>query len=340
MKRALGMAGLALAGALMGATIAQAGEVNVYSYRQEFLIRPFLETFTEETGIQVNVVFAKQGVLERLKAEGDQSPADIVLTVDVARLDALVEADLLQPVTSPVLERNIPPQYRHPDGLWFGLTTRARIIYASKERVKPGAITSYEELADPKWEGRVCMRSAKHEYNRALLASIIAAHGEEKALGWVKGLKENLARKPQGNDRGQVKAIKEGLCDVALGNSYYYGAMKFNDENPEQKEWAAAVRLVFPNQDGRGTHVNISGIAMTKSSRNQDDAIKLMEFLSKETAQRMYASANYEYPVNPRVAPDPEVASWGSFKADTLPLQTVADLSPRAARMFNEAGLD
>jgi len=339
MHRALSMAALAL-GVSVASAAALADEVNIYSYRQEFLIEPFLETFTKETGIKVNVVFAKQGVLERLKAEGEQSPADIVLTVDVARLDALVEADLLQPVTSPVLERNVPPQYRHPDGLWFGLTTRARIIYASKQRVKPGEISSYEELADPKWKGRVCMRSAKHEYNQALLASMIAAHGEKKAFEWVKGLKENLARKPQGNDRGQVKAIKEGLCDVALGNSYYYGAMKFNDENPEQKEWAEAVYLIFPNQNDRGTHVNISGIAMTKSSRNQDDAIKLMEFLSKETAQRMYASANYEYPVNPSVEPDPEVASWGKFKADTLPLQKVADLTPRAVRMYNEAGLD
>lgn len=326
--------------AALQAERALAGEVNVYSYRQEFLMRPFIDAFTKTTGIKVNIVFAKTGMLERLKAEGRNSPADLVLTEDVSRLDALVNADLVQPVTSPALLANIPLQYRHPRGLWFGLTTRARIIYYAKERVRAEEIRRYEDLAEPRWKGRVCMRTAKHVYNRALLASMIAAHGEDGALQWAKGLKGNLARKPQGSDRAQVKAIKEGICDVAIGNHYYYGKMKFNDDKPEQKEWAAAVGLVFPNQGDRGTHVNISGVAMTKSSKNHGEAIKLMEFLSSVAVQDMYARINYEYPVNPLAAWDPEVASWGRYRADTESLQTIADLSPKAVALSNAAGLD
>jgi iron(III) transport system substrate-binding protein len=323
----------------IGVAVAAADEVNVYSNRQEFLIRPFLDKFTADTGIKVNVVFAKQGILERLKAEGANSPADLVLTVDIARLDALAKADLLQPVNSEVLSANIPAAYRHPQGLWFGLTTRARILYVSKERVALGEITQYEQLADPKWRGRICMRSSKHTYNRALLAAMIAAHGETAAETWARGLKDNMARKPQGNDRAQVKAIKEGLCDIGVGNNYYFGKMKFNDKKPEQKSWAEAVRLVFPNAEDRGTHVNISGMAMTKASKRADAALKLMHFLSGDTAQHMYAAVNYEYPVKPGVAIDPEVASWGTLKPDPTPLQTIADLSPKAAQIFHRVKL-
>lgn len=318
---------------------AHADEVNIYSYRQEFLIRPFLNEFTDETGVKVNVVFAKKGMLERLKAEGMNSPADLVLTTDISRLHALAEADVLQPVKTPTLNENVPAEFRHADGLWYALTLRARILYVSKHRVQQGAISTYEELADPKWKGRICMRSAKHVYNRGLLAAMIAAHGEEAARQWAEGLKANLARKPQGNDRAQVKAVKEGLCDVALGNSYYYGKMKFNDEKPEQKEWAAAVRPVFATIKGEGTHVNISGMAMTKSSKNRDAAVKLMEFLTSETAQNMYASANYEYPVNPDVKVDPEVASWGELDAADISLQRIAELSPAAIKIFHEVGI-
>ena len=319
--------------------LADAKEVNIYSYRQEFLIRPFLDKFTARTGIAVNVVFAKKGILERLKAEGRNTPADLVLTVDIARLDALARADLLKPVTSKILAGNIPANFRQPQGLWFGLTTRARILYVSKERVAPGAISRYEDLAEPKWRGRVCMRSSKHAYNRALLASMIAAHGEAGAEAWAKGLKANLARKPQGNDRAQVKAIKEGLCDIGIGNSYYYGKMKFNDKKPEQIGWADAVRLVFPNAAGRGTHVNISGMAMTKAAKHADAALRLMEFLSGEEAQRMYAALNYEYPVKPGVPIDPEVATWGALKPDGVSLQTIADLSPKAVAIFHRVQL-
>jgi iron(III) transport system substrate-binding protein len=332
----------AAACAVAVAATAEAAEVNIYSYRQEFLIRPFLDRFTEETGIKVNVVFAETGMAERLKAEGMNSPADLVLTVDIARLDELTEAGVLQPVTTSTLTANVPESYRHPEGLWYGLTKRARLIFASKERVPEGTITTYEELADPKWRGKICMRSAKHVYNRALLAAMIAAHGEEKAKQWAAGLKDNQARKPQGSDRSQVKAVMEGACDLALGNNYYYGLMKFNDEQPEQKEWAASVYPIFPNQDGRGTHVNISGVGLTKASKNRDAAIRLMEFLSGDEAQRMYAAQNFEYPVKVGVPWNEEVASWsgGAFKTDSVSLQKIAELSPVAVKIFNEVGFE
>ncbi len=319
---------------------AQAEEVNVYSYRQEFLIRPLLDRFTAETGIEVNVVFAKTGMIERLKAEGRHSPADLVLTSDIARLNALVEADLARPVPSDSLRAAIPAAYRHPGDLWFGLTMRARVIYYAKARVAEDAITRYEDLADPKWRERVCVRSSRHYYNQALLASIIVAAGAETAEAWARGLRANLARKPQGGDRGQVKAIKEGLCDVAIGNHYYYGVMKFNDKRPEQKEWAAAVGLIFPNQSDRGTHVNLSGMAMTKSAPNAAAARKLMEFLAGPEAQAIYAASNYEYPVNPAVPWNPEVASWGRFRPDDENLQGIAERAPEALRIFDRVGFE
>jgi iron(III) transport system substrate-binding protein len=313
-------------------------EVNLYSYRQPFLIQPFLEEFTKRTGIKVNVVFAKKGMLERLKREGRNSPADAILTVDISRLKAHADADLLQPVKSAVLERNIPAQFRDPGGLWFGLTLRTRLIAVAKDRVKEGEIRRYEDLADPKWKGRICVRSGGHVYNRALVASLIAHHGEKKAEELVRRIVANFARKPQGNDRAQAKAVYQGQCDVAIINNYYYGKMKFNRKKPEQQKWAAALRLVFPNQGDRGSHVNISGAGVTKYAKNRDNAIKLIEFLSGKFAQTMYASRNFEYPVNPKVPWDKEVASWGRFKVDRLSLRKIADLSPAAQRLIDRVG--
>jgi iron(III) transport system substrate-binding protein len=327
---------------IFAGTAAHAGEaesVNIYSYRQEFLIRPFLDEFTKKTGVPVKVVFAKKGVLERLKAEAENTPADLVLTVDIARLSALVNAGLTQAVQSDVLNANIPAHFRQPDGHWYGLTSRARVLFVSKDRVAEGEITRYEDLADPKWKDRVCMRSSRHPYNRAWMASMIAAHGEEGATTWAKGLMANMARKPQGNDRGQVKAINAGLCDIGVGNQYYYGKMKFNKKKPEQQAWAASVRLVYPNQQDRGVHVNISGVAMTKHAKHPAEARKLMEFLSSKQAQQMYASTNFEYPVMAGVKPDREVASWGVFKSDQVSLQTIADLSPKATMIFQTIGM-
>lgn len=343
MSRTLG--GALLGTAMVVATLscgalpaAADGEVNVYSLRQPFLIEPLLKAFTEKTGIKTNVVFAKDGVVERMKAEGANSPADIILTVDIGRLNDAVEAGVVQPVKSPTLNANIPESFRDPEGHWYALTQRARLIYTSKERVKPGEITSYEELADPKWKGRICTRSGKHDYNVALLAAMIAHHGEAKAEEWLKGVKANLARKPKGGDRDQVKAVSEGECDVALGNNYYYGAML---KNPEQKAWAESVNLVFPTIGGtKGTHVNVSGIAMSKSAPNRDNALKLMEFLSGDQAQEIYASADFEYPVNPQVKWSPVVESWGRFTPDDLALSAIAELRSTAVKVVDRVGYD
>ncbi len=315
-------------------------EVNLYSYRQPFLIQPILDAFTKRTGIEVNAVYAKTGMLERLKAEGDNSPADVVLTADVGSLNDMVEAGVLQPVSSPVLERNIPAQYRHPDGLWYGLTMRGRVILASRERVGPDSVTTYEDLADPELKGLVCTRSGKHVYMVSLIASVIAHEGEDKAEAWLRGVKENLARKPQGNDRAQARAVYEGVCDVAVANTYYMGKMATNEEKPEQKAWAEAVRIVFPDQQDRGTHVNISGAAVTKSAKHRENAVKLLEFLSENDAQKLYAEQNFEYPVKPGVAIDPLVASWGPFKADTMDLSEVATYRAAASKLVDRVGYD
>lgn len=323
----------------MAATAGQAAqEVNIYSYRQPFLIKPFLDEFTRRTGIKVNVVFAKKGMLKKIQSEGKNTKADGILTADISRLKAHADAGLLQPVKSAVIEKNVPARLRDPDGNWIGLTKRVRLIAVSKDRVKKGAVKSYEDLADPRFKGRICTRKGSHVYNRALLASMIAEHGEAKAQQWAQGLVANLARKPQGNDRGQVKAIKEGACDIAVINNYYYGKMKFNKKKPEQQGWADSVRLVFPNQEDRGAHVNISGAGVTKYAKNRDNMVKLLEFLSEDFAQRMYASQNYEYPVNRAVATDEEVASWGRFKEDTVNLRKIADLSPTAQKIIDRVG--
>ncbi len=311
-------------------------EVNLYSYRQPFLINPVLDEFTRRTGIKVNVVYAKKGMLEKLKAAGVNTPADAVLTVDIGRLNELKKAGLLQPVRSTVLENNIPAHLRHPDGLWFGLTTRARIALVSKNRVKPDALKTYADLADPKFRGRICMRSGKHPYNVALIASVIAHEGKEGAEKWLRGVKANLARKPQGNDRAQAKAIYEGVCDIGIANTYYMGKMATNEKKPEQKKWAEAVRVVFLNQGGRGNHINISGAAVTRNAKNQADAVKLIEFLSGDFAQKIYASQNFEYPAKAGVAIDPLIRSWGDFKADTVSLEKIATLRATASRLVDK----
>lgn len=315
----------------------QSKEVNVYSYRQPFLVEPLFDKFTESTGIKVNVVFAKKGLNERLEREGRNSPADLIFTVDIGRLFDATDKDLTQAVKLDTLNQNIPAQYRDPDGHWFGLTTRTRSIYASKERVDLGTIKNYEDMSKPEWKGRICTRSGKHPYNLALIASLLAHHGEAHTKQWLTGVKANLAQKPQGNDRSQVKAIKEGVCDISLGNNYYYGKMLMNEE---QKSWADAVHITFPNQDNRGTHVNISGMAMTKYAPNKAAAEKLMVFLSEETAQKIYSEQNFEYPVNPNVAPSELMQSWGQFKSDKLPLSEVAKLRKQAAQLVDQVGFD
>lgn len=316
-----------------------AGEVNVYSYRQPYLIQPLLDTFSKETGIKVNVIFASKGLIERMAAEGRNSPADVLLTVDIGRLQSAVDKGVTQPVKTDVLLANIPEAYRDPEGRWYGLTRRARVVFASKARVKQDSIT-YEELADPKWRGKICIRDGQHVYNIALFASMIAHHGEEKAKAWLKGLKNNLARKPSGNDRAQIKAVFAGECDLAIGNTYYLAKMMLDDKEPEQKEWAAAVKILFPNADGRGTHVNVSGMVLAKHAPHREEAIKLMEFLSSDEAQRIYAETNHEYPVKEGVPVSELVASWGELKADPMPLSEIAKLRKKASELVDEVAFN
>ena len=314
-----------------------AQEVNVYSYRQPFLIEPMMKEFTAETGIKVNILFAKKGLIERIKREGRLSTADLMLTSDFSRLTMFTDDGLAQSVNSDVLSKNIPAQYQGAEKKWFALTTRARSIYSSVERVGPAPNVTYQDLISPAFKGKVCMRSGKHPYNISLLASIIAHEGKAKAKSWLEGLKANLARKPQGNDRAQVKAVKEGLCDYALTNSYYLGKM-LND--PKQVSWAEAVYINFPNQATTGTHVNVSGVALTKYSPNKENAIKLMEFLSDDVAQKMYAEINYEYPVKENVPASKLVASWGEFKADDIKLSDVAAQHKAAIKLMDEVKFD
>jgi iron(III) transport system substrate-binding protein len=316
---------------------ALAAEVNIYSHRQPELIQPLMDAFTAETGIAVNTAFVDKGMVERLVAEGDRSPADLVLTVDIARLMQIVASGVTQPVQSDVLETNIPAEFRDPLDHWFGLTSRARIVYASKDRVAPGEVTTYEDLADPKWKGRVCTRSGTHDYNVALLAAVIAHDGPDAARAWAEGLKANLARKPDGGDRDQAKAIWAGECDIALGNTYYMGQML---ADPEQAEWANSVNVVFPTFEAGGTHMNISGVAMTKAAPNKEAALQLMEWLSSDKAQAIYAETNYEFPVKPDVPRSALVQSWGKFSPDTLSLADVAAERAAALRLMEEINFD
>ena len=335
--RFLGMVLLLLP--FVGSAHANAEELNIYSHRQAFLIDPFLEAFTAKTGIKTNVVFAAKGLAQRLQREGKNSPADVVLTVDIARLSVYAEKGLFTKIDSTILNNAIPSHLRDEDGHWFGLSLRSRIIGVSKERIQEGEISSYEELADPKWKGRICSRPGSHVYNRALVASMIATHGEAKAEVWARGVVKNFARRPQGNDRAQAKAIFQGECDIAIINHYYYGKM-LKSEKQAQRDWANAINIVFANQgqDGRGAHINISGGGVAVHSKNKANAIKLLEFLVSDEAQMLYGKINYEYPVNPATPLAPELKIWGDFKKDSLPISRLAELAPKAQMIIDRVG--
>ena len=323
--------------ALLLTSPALADEVNIYSHRQPELIQPLLDVFTAETGIAVNIAFVDNGMAERLKAEGSRSPADLVLTVDIGRLIELVDAGLTQAIDDPVLTANIPAAFRDPGNQWFGLTARSRVVYASRDRVKPGEITSYEDLADPKWQGRLCMRSGLADYNIALTAAYLLHHGSDATKTWLEGVKANLAHKPTGVDRDQVKSIWAGECDIAVGNTYYIGQML---SDPDQKAYADAVRIDFPVFEGGGSHMNISGVAMTKAAPDKAAALKLMEWLSSDEAQKLYAETNHEFPVKPGVPRSALVQSWGTFTPDTLALAAIATKRPDAVKLMDEVDFD
>lgn len=318
------------------ASPARADDVNIYSYREPELIQPLLQAFSAATGIKTNLIFAKEGLVERMAAEGRNSPADVLLTNESGLLAQAKAAGVTQALASDSINKAIPAAWRDSEGQWFALTRRARIIYASKERVAQNEI-SYEELADPKWKGKICSRSGQHTYNIALIASMIAHHGEEMAEAWLNGVKNNLARKPTGGDREGVRDVQAGLCDLAIGNTYYMAAML---KNPEQKAWADSVKMLFPNAGDRGTHVNISGMALAANAPNKANAVKLMEYLASVDAQKIYAEKIAEYPVVAGVEPSELVKSWGTLKADDLPLGKINEFRKKASELVDKVHFD
>jgi len=331
--------GLAVAGA---PATASTDEVNLYSARKEALIKPLLDQFTEQTGIQVNLVTGKaDALLQRLKNEGKNSPADILLTVDAGNLHRAKTAGLTQPFESAVVDAAIPATYRDPEGHWAGLSLRARPIMYVRDKVDPSELSTYEALADSQWKGRICIRSSSNVYNQSLVASLIVADGTEATEAWAEALVDNMARPPKGGDRDQIKAAAAGQCDIAIANTYYLAGMLKSDD-PAQKEPAEKVAVFWPNQpgagDGRGTHVNVSGAALTAASENTDAAVQLIEFLVSPKAQAWYAEVNGEYPVREGVEISPVLAEWGSFKADDLNLVQLGELNGPALMLMDRAG--
>lgn len=329
-----------LAGALavaVTASAAAANDVNIYSYRQAVLMKPLLDRFQEKTGIKANVAYLKKGMMARLKAEGAASPADVILTVDASRLIRLDRMGAFQPLDSAAVTAAVPANLRHPKGHWFGLTVRGRVIFYNPAKVKASELSTYEALADGKWKGRICIRSSSNVYNQSLIASIIAANGAEKAQAWANGFVKNFARKPAGGDRDQLRAVAAGECDIAISNTYYFAGLAKSKKERDRKA-AAAVRLFWPNQKGRGAHVNISGAGVAKHAKNRANAVKLIEFLASKEAQEIYARIVNEYPVRKDVQPGRIVADFGEFKADSLALSELAEYQKEAVRIADRAG--
>ncbi|MFA7594474.1 MAG: Fe(3+) ABC transporter substrate-binding protein [Thiohalobacteraceae bacterium] len=317
---------------------ALAAEVNLYSARQEALIEPLLDRFTELTGIQVNMVSAKDDTLiKRLESEGRNSPADLLLTADAGRLYRARELGVLAPVESTILERRIPASYRDPEGHWFGLSLRARPILYARDRVAPEELSTYADLADPRWKGRICIRSSSNIYNQSLVAARIATHGKAETETWARGLVANFARPPRGGDRDQIKAAAAGQCDIAIANTYYLAAM-LNDSQESERASAERLAVFWPDQNGSGVHVNVSGIGLTTAARNREQAVRLMEFLVSDEAQRWYADANQEYPVVEGIEPSDTLKAWGPFKADGINLSELGRYNADALRLMDRVG--
>ena len=312
--------------------VSAADEVVVYSARNEHLIKPLFDRYTAETGVPIRFITDKEGpLLQRLKAEGARTPADMLITVDAGNLWHAAETGVLAEIDSPVLDANVPSNLRDPKGRWFGLSERARTIVYSTERVQPGMLSSYEDLADPKWKGRLCLRTSKKVYNQSLVATLIARHGEQNAEQIVRGWVANLATAPFANDTKAMQAVAAGQCDVTVVNTYYFGRLQ--KEHPDIK-----LAIFWPNQDSSGVHINVSGAGVTRHAKHPDEARRLLEWLSSEEAQADFAGLNMEYPVNSKVAVDPLVASWGSFKADALHVNEAGRLQADAIRLMDRAG--
>jgi iron(III) transport system substrate-binding protein len=316
-----------------------ASELNLYTTREAGLIQPLLDKFTEKTGVKVNTVFMKDGLAERVAAEGVNSPADLLMTVDVGNLIDLAEQGVTQPTMSDGLNASIPAQLRDPDGHWYALSLRARALYAAKDRTEITTFT-YEQLADPAWKGKVCIRSGQHPYNTALIAAMIAKHGEATAERWLIGVKDNLARKAGGGDRDVARDISGDTCDLGVANSYYVGLMRSGKGGTEQEEWIAAIRPILPTFANGGTHVNISGAAIAKHAPNKANAVKLLEYLVSDEAQIIYAEANYEYPVKPGVATDPLITDLGPLTVDSTSLIEISAHRKAASELVDKVGFD
>ncbi|MGH8580796.1 MAG: Fe(3+) ABC transporter substrate-binding protein [Gammaproteobacteria bacterium] len=335
MKNPLAWALCALA---FTASHAFGAEVNVYSAREEALIKPLLDRFTQETEIKVNLVTGEaDALLARLISEGRNTPADIFITVDAGRLHRAKREGMLQPLGDPALERMVPAQYRDPEGYWIGLSRRARVIFYAKRRIDPAELSTYENLAEPKWKNRLCVRSSDNIYNQSLVASLIAADGEAATESWARALVANMARSPQGGDRDQITAVAAGQCDLAIANTYYYGVMLNNTAHPSQRKAAEQVSLFWPNQADRGAHVNVSGAGVTRHAQRRGEALRLLAFLLTSEAQQWYAEVNYEYPIREGIA-SRILGSWGPFKADPLNLSVLGDLNPQAVKLMDRAG--
>jgi iron(III) transport system substrate-binding protein len=315
-----------------------AQEVNLYTTREPGLIQPLLDAFTKSSGIKVNSIFVRDGLVERVTAEGTRSPADVLMTVDIGDLLNLVEKNVTQPVRSNVLNAAIPANLRGTNGDWYALSLRARVLYVEKDLNL--TTFKYEDLDDPKWKGQVCIRAGQHVYNTALIAAYIVHHGEAATETWLRGVKANLARAATGGDRDVARDIMGGICDIGIANSYYVGLMRSGAGGPDQQKWGAAIKVILPTFEGGGTQVNVSGAAVAKNSPNKESAVKLLEYLVSDAAQKIYAEANFEYPVKPGAPIHPIIAALGPLKVDSISLADIAKARAAASRLVDKVGFD
>lgn len=324
--------------ASMAAASVSANEVNLYSARHYDSDQAIYQAFTEETGIEVNLIEGKSNALiERIKREGAASPADILITVDAGNLWRADQAGVFQPVSSETLNKRLPEYLRHPEGHWFGFSQRLRVIYYNREDFDPAKVSRYEDLAKPELKGEICIRSSSNIYNQSLLASLVEYHGEDGAEDWAKAVVNNMARDPQGGDTDQIRAVAAGECDLSVGNHYYYARL-LNSDDVADREVARKVGVIFPNQSGRGVHANIGGAGVVATAPNRDNAVRFLEFLASDTAQEIFAGSNNEFPAVEGVLANPVLDSWGNLNIDDVNVSVLGENNPEAVKIFDRAG--